>query len=233
MPLSFHTTVSVFVCAHECAFVSVKSHLLLAWTRDVPVWGNYHTAEEQSRGEKGLWKTLEERKIRRCVRYIIRTVEENIWQHFREGDGVKRASITNNRWKERHLLSAGEAWTGSEREDPHPTGWVRGGGGEREPGKILVSHCLLFPNQLLSSAEAWKGVNEESRALECQGAVRGTEIKNWGRRHERDMWEGMRWRLKGIECRKREREEKKSSVTEAVGSVLHLLYTFLSAHNWS
>lgn len=66
--------------------------------------------------------------------------------------------------------------------------WGARGGG-CEPGIILVSHCLLFSNQLLSSASSWKRVNEGSRALECQSIVKGTKSTQKNEDREKRIWE--------------------------------------------
>lgn len=90
--------------------------------------------------------------------------------------------------------------------------------GGYEPGIILVSHCLLFSNQLLSSAGPWKRVNEGREALECQGAVRGEEIeKKKSSRMERKKKGGYGGKRGGIEFeisgRERERSGTKSQVS--------------------
>lgn len=138
-------------------------------------------------------------------------------------------AIMKQRMRKRKDKWRGQEVEGSMQSSDVLTGWVwGGGGGGREPGIILVSHCLLFSNQLLSSAAPWKRVNEGSRALECQGTVRGAEIKSRGWREQGDMGWEMWWWCKGIECKIREREEKKSSVREASGSVMHLVCPALS-----
>lgn len=55
--------------------------------------------------------------------------------------------------------------------------------------------------------------------MECQGTVRGTEIKKQQR---------MERTRKGIECKISEIEEKKSSVREARSSVMHFVCPKLS-----
>ena len=110
----------------------------------------------------------------------MRTREERPTSNYETKDKKKKGQM--------------ERWGPEVEERMHSSdvlaGWVLdSGGGGCEPGIILVSHCLLFSNQLLSSAAPWKRVNEGSKALECQATVRGAPIKKRGWREQGDVGE--------------------------------------------